>query len=214
MNQDREKFQFPLKLILFQWKIPIMGFLTLVGVASYTMTKLHPQKTIFGKEYNYMYSLENTMRNGSKVSIPKVESKLCSFENLRPLFDDLFIEAYLDEANIDKVDKLLDGIHERLPVQNEIVNNFTLGSLGMEEKDFKGCYEKGLALLENERLHVDYPTLYTYNLYRIHLLEEALGYNEKAAATKEKLLSYLQLKKDTESGNRRTLRTIHAKLTK
>jgi hypothetical protein len=112
------------------------------------------------------------------------------------------------------VDKLLDGIHERLPVQNEIVNNFTLGSLGMEEKDFKGCYEKGLALLENERLHVDYPTLYTYNLYRIHLLEEALGYNEKAAATKEKLVSYLQLKKDTESGNRRTLRTIHAKLTK
>ena len=214
MNQDREKFQFPFKLILFQWKMPIAFFLSLVALAAFGMTKFHPQKTFFGKEYNYMYSLENSMRNGSKQKVPKVENKLLSFVNLRPLFDDLFIEAYLEESNIEKVDKLLHDIHQRLPVEDVIVKNFTLGSLGIEQKEFESAYQRCLALLERENLSVDYPALYTYNLYRVLLLEEALGANEKALLTKEKLMSYLKEEKDTRTINSRVFRTINAKLTK
>ena len=194
--------------------MPIVTFLAFVGLAAFGMSKFHPQKSNFGKEYNYMYSLENNMRNGSRISTEKTESKLLSFINLRPLFDDLFIEAYLQESNIDKVDKLLNDIHQRLPVEDVIVKNFTLGSLGIEKKEFEVAYERCIALLENEKLSVDYPVLYTYHLYRVFLLEEALGYNEKAALTKEKLVSYLNEKKDKEPGNSRVLRTIHAKLTK
>jgi len=214
MTLGQEKFQFPLKLILFQWKTPIVTFLTLVVLAAYGMTKFHPQKILFGKEYNYMYSLENSMRGGTLVPIEKVEGKLLSFENVRPLFDDLFIQAHLEESHVDKVDNILKDIYRRLPLEDDVIKNFTQGSLKIEQNQLQDAYLTSLALLQQEKLDVDYPTLYIYHLYRVHLLEEALGYDEKATLTKERLLSYVTQMKETKFGKSRTLRTIHAKLTK
>ena len=176
--------------ILVQVKFYVLGFVAvLVGLAM-VLSKTHPPTKSLSKDYNYLYSVATSIKNGTEVNFPSLEKKLSAFNSLRPTFDPLFAKKYLDEEEFTKVESLLAAINERLAVKNNPVELFSKGSLSIERQNLQEAYSECKALKDLDILKEDYPFLYIYNQYRVSMIEELLDMHADAEQSKESLKAF------------------------
>lgn len=178
--------------VLIHLKWVLLGiFALLVGLAS-CLSKLHPEKQSKGRDYNYLYSMAESIKNGTEVNLPSLEKKLLSFKALAPMFDPLFTKRYLEEENFDKVDSILKGINERLVIKNPQVSLFSDASVLIEKKDLEGAYLESKAAQKRLLSKKQRPFLTVYNQYRLLLLEELLDRKDEAIKTGQALKVFLE----------------------
>ncbi|MCH9812229.1 hypothetical protein K0U07_05675 [bacterium] len=187
------------KEVLFSLKYYILaGAAFLIGL-SYVMAGLHPAKASFAKEYNYFYSMGDAIAKGREVSFERLDAKLVDFEKLRPNFDGYFIENYIDSADYDRAEKIMESVKKRLPVKAEVFSQFSAISLMLEKGDKDAAYKASLNLKRVPKIEKEYPLFYAFTLYRIYLLEDGFALEEKANATKKELLAFIESSENKEN---------------
>lgn len=184
--------EFSVKEVFFQLRYYILAFLGGLFLLSFVMSRLHPKVPSYAKEYNYLYSMGAAMEKGREISLDRFDEKLTDFSEMRPEFDRLLAKNYISNQEFEKVGSLITAVRKRLPVKNKITENFTNASLEIEKKNYKEAYALALKLKANEICKENFPMVFAYNLYRTLVLEQILGYQEEALATKEKLGSFIK----------------------
>ncbi len=178
--------------VLLQLKWVLLSVAIFLISLALVLSKAHPERKSLAKDYNYLYSVATSIKNGTEVNLPSLEEKLEVFTSLRPTFDPLFTKKYLDVEEFTKVESILKGINNRLAVKNSLVDLFSKGSLALERQDLLQAYAECKALNETSFSKEDYPFLSIYNQYRVVMLEELLDMKEEAEKSREALKAYLK----------------------
>jgi hypothetical protein len=184
--------EFSIKEVLFQIKYYVLAFLGFLLLVSYVMSRLHPALPTYAKEYNYLYSMGAAMEKGREISIEKFDEKLLSFSKLRPEFDGFFAENYIVNKEFEKVELLMESVRNRLPIKNEVTESFTRASVELEKNNYKESYAYALKLKDHAVCKESFPLIFAYNLYRVLVLEEILGYKELSFDTKDTLVHFIK----------------------
>ncbi|MCH9617546.1 MAG: hypothetical protein SP1CHLAM9_08640 [Chlamydiia bacterium] len=184
--------EFSVREMVFQVKYYVLGFLSLLLLISYVMAKIHPALPSYAKEYNYLYSMGAALEKGREINLEKFDEKLVTFSALRPEFDGFFAKYYMQNQEFEKVEPLMESVKSRLPIKNEVTENFSKASVELEKKNYQGAYSYALKLKDHSVCKESFPLVFAYNLYRILVLEEILGYEELSLATKERLVHFIK----------------------
>ena len=199
MQVEFSSKELSIKQVLFGLKYYIVGgAIFLLGLA-FVMAKLHPEKASYAKEYNYFYSMGDAIAKGREVSFDRLITKLANFKELRPNFDGHFIQNYMDSADFDCAEKIMESVQERLPAKSHIFSQFSAITLMLEKGEKQAAYEASLELKKSDEIKKEYPLFYAFTLYRIFLLEQEFALAEKALATKKELLSFIELGENKEN---------------
>ncbi|MCH9621174.1 MAG: hypothetical protein S4CHLAM20_05910 [Chlamydiia bacterium] len=187
--------------LLFKLKFYIAAFIGVILLLSFVLTKAHPQRKSYAKDYNYLYSLSEDLKAGREVSFDMLEAKLENFSTLRPQFDAFFIDEHVKSEEFEKANAIFADIRNRIIAKDALIDLFTEASLAIEKSEFKSAYEKCLRIHQSEGIKEGYPTLFSYNLFRLQELEKHLGKQAKAEKSKNELISFLDSLDDSSSIN-------------
>lgn len=192
MQVEFSSKELSIKQVLFKLKYYILGFVAILFGLSFLMARLHPKRISYAKEYNYLYSMAESLAKGREVSLEKLDDKLQSFAALRPNFDSFFVKNYLEMEEFEKVTKVMEEVSLRLPTNAGFSEKFAKVSILLEKGELENAYATSVELKKDADLFKEFPLFYAYNLYRIYVMEQCLSYDDKAASTKNELIAFIK----------------------
>lgn len=178
--------------ILFQWKKSILLFLVIIFSVSFLMSKIHPKRVSYAKDYNFLYSMINASNNGREINFSVFEDKVALLSSVRPETDPVFIKKFQDEKDFVKLVSALNAVQQRVVIKDDFIQKFTQASINIENENFVEAYKNSIAFKNHQASLQKYPLFYALNLYRIAFLEEIQEQYSKSKKTKQELKDLLQ----------------------
>jgi hypothetical protein len=212
MQVDLLEGEAGIKKVIFLLKWPIAFSFCLLFALAFLMSKIHPKRVSYEKEYNYLYSIIDDLKNGRVRNVDIIKDKVSFFSSLHPEVDSDLIKYSLKEGNYLDAESILEGVHKRAGFENTDIKSFSLVSLDLERKNIDRAYQQALSIKENSALKKQSPSLYAYNLYRIYILEKMQDNEQKAVLTAKDLKSFINSIEGTKDFNSPLIEQIYKKM--
>lgn len=153
-----------------------IAFFTIFA-ATLVMSKVHPKKMSYAKEYSHMYRVLFSMQNGSEFNLDRLENKLAQFPALSPVFDPILCDQYLKGKDIEQFNRVYAKIEDRLFYKNALVSNFSKGSAFL---DVDRTANAMMHLTYYEKNNTQKKSLFSlYSMYRMSELYKEQGNRDK-----------------------------------
>jgi hypothetical protein len=198
--------------LAFKWPIAILS--CFIFALAFLMSKMHPEKVSYAKEYNYLYSIMEDLENETAKDLFTIKEKVTLFPSLHPEVDGYLIKGFLKDNDYLSAQSILEGVHKRVLLENSDIDKFSHVSFDMERMQIEKAYEQALRIKDNSLLKGESSFLYAYNLYRIFVLEESKNEQEKARLTALDLKNYIDGMRGSKNFENPLVQQIYKKINK